>query len=252
MEKLIEAAKGEIPSVDCIIDETWDYLGLSKHFVRNNFGEVLVMFDEKATEIFKNYERRASKRLAESWISLQKKEIKERLEEIIAQDGWDKFVEKASEIFVEFGILVQNFEKVLGNMRKARGGKTFEKVILKLLNFIDIKCEIPKGEAKERLRRVDIVIPSVEIAMRTPDRAIFLTCKRTLRERWKQEVPQARLNQRIYLITIDEELSKGKADEINQKGLIAFVRDELLENKAFQKMPWIRKLSNLPKELRGI
>ncbi len=252
MEKLIEAAKSEIPSVDHILNETWGYLGLSRPFVRDNFGRVLVMFDEKATEIFRDYEKKALKKLAEFWLGLQKREIRERLKEIIAQDGWDRFIEKASEIFVEFGILVQNFEKVLGNMRKARGGKTFEKVILNLLNFIDIKCEIPKGKAKEELRRVDIVIPSVEIAIKTPDRAIFLTCKRTLRERWKQEVPQARLNQRIYLITIDESLSKSKANEINQKGLIAFVRDELLEDKTFQRMPWIRKLSDLPKELKKI
>ena len=179
MEKLIETAKSEIPSVNRILNETWDDLGLNKSFVRNNFGKVLVMFDEKATEIFRNYERKALEKLAKSWISLQKKEIKERLEKIVAQDGWDRFIEKASEIFVEFGVLVQNFEKVLGNMRKARGGKTFEKVLLKLLNFIDIKCEIPKGKAREELRRIDIVIPSVEIATKTPDRAIFLTCKRT-------------------------------------------------------------------------
>ena len=80
MEKLIETAKSEIPSVNRILNETWDDLGLNKSFVRNNFGKVLVMFDEKATEIFRNYERKALEKLAKSWISLQKKEIKERLE----------------------------------------------------------------------------------------------------------------------------------------------------------------------------
>lgn len=51
---------------------------------------------------------------------------------------------------------------------------------------------------------------------------------------------------------IDESLPESKANEINQKGLIAFVRDELLKNKRFQKMPWVRKLSNLPRELGKI
>jgi hypothetical protein len=102
------------------------------------------------------------------------------------------------------------------------------------------------------LRRIDIVIPSMEVALTTPDKAIFLTCKRTLRERWKQEVPQARLNQRIYLLTIDEELSENKAKEINEKGFIAFIRDELLEEQAFQHMPWIRKLAELPTYLRKV
>jgi len=252
MEELIKVAKREIPPLEYILDETWKYLKLQKSFVKNNFGKVLITFDTKATEIFKDCERKALVKLAKSWLSLQKEGIKKKFEEILAQDGWDKFIEKAGQVFVEFGILVQNLEKDLGNMRKARGGKTFEKVLLKLLNFIDIKGEIPMGKAREELGRIDIVIPSIEIATKTPDRAIFLTCKRTLRERWKQEVPQARLNQRIYLLTIDEGLSESKANEINQKGLIAFIRDELTKTESLQKMPWIRKLSDLPKELKKI
>ena len=252
MEELIKVAKSEIPLLDYILDETWNQLKLQKSFVKSNFGEVLVTFDRKATEIFKDYERRALEKLAKSWLNIQKEEVREKLGKILAQKGWKKFIEKASQIFVEFGVLVQNLEKDLGNMRKARGGKTFEKVVLRLLKFIGVRAEIPMGKAREELRRIDIVIPSIETATKTPDRAIFLTCKRTLRERWKQEVPQARLNQRIYLLTMDESLSESKAKEINQKGLIAFVKDELTKTQSLQKMPWIRKLTDLPKELKKI
>lgn len=252
MEKFTQKAKSEIPSLDQILEETWDQLRVKPARTRNEFGKVLIEFDEKATAIFRKYERKALRKLAELWIDAQREEIREKMEEILAHSGWNKFVEKASQLFAEFGILVQSMEKDIGNMRKARGGKTFEKVILKLLKFISIECEIPAGTAREELRRIDIVVPSVDIAMRTPDRAIFLTCKRTLRERWKQEVPQARLNERIYLITIDENLSVNKANEIHQKGLIAFVRDELLNDKRIRKMPWIRKLSDLPMELSRI
>lgn len=252
MEDLIKAAKSEIPPLDYILDKTWKQMKLEKSFVKNNFGKVLIDFDTKATEMFREYEKKALVRLAKSWLNLQKEEVKKKFEEIVAQNGWDEFIEKASQVFVEFAILVQSLEKDLGNMRKARGGKTFEKGVLRLLEFIDIKAETPTGKAREELRRIDIVIPSVEIALNTPDRAIFLTCKRTLRERWKQEVPQARLNQRIYLLTIDEDLSESKANEINEKGLIAFVRDELAKSPLLQKMPWIRSLTDLPKELRKI
>jgi len=141
-------------------------------------------------------------------------------------------------------------EKDLGNMRKARGGRTFEKLVLKLLQALGIEGETPQGEAREKLGRIDIVIPSVNVALETPDRAFFLACKRTLRERWKQEVPIAQPNQRVYLITIDEELPERKAKEIKEKGLIAFVRDDLKEQEHLIGKPWIRKLSDLPKELR--
>jgi len=252
VQELISKAKKETPSIDYIINETWKQLRLKKSFVKNNFGKVLVKFDAKATEIFRSYENNALKNLAKQWLIIQKKEIRKKFDRILAQKGWNEFIEKASKVFVEFGILVQSLEKDLGNMRKARGGKTFEKVVLRLLNFIDINAEIPVGKAREDLKRIDIVIPSIEIAKKTPDRAIFLTCKRTLRERWKQEVPQARLNQRIYLITIDNDISESKAKEINEKGLIAFVRDDLVQNGPLKNLSWIRKLSDLPKEINRI
>jgi len=162
----------------------------------------------------------------------------------IERESQEEFINKLSEIFWEFGLLVQQLEKDLGNMRKARGGKTFEKVIV--INFIGVKCEMPKGKIKEKLKRIDIVIPSEELAIKKPDRAIFITCKRTLRERWKQEVPSAGPNQRIYLI--DEELSENKVEEIMERGLIFFVRDEI--KKRFKDNDWVRKLSDLPKEVK--
>jgi hypothetical protein len=252
MEDLITSAKAVIPSVDTILEQAWGKLELNRRQVKTKFGKVLVTMDIEATQIFRNYEKQALLKLAKKWLEKQENNVRRKLEKIVSQKGWENFVQEASQLFVEFGSLVQLLEKDLGNMRKARGGKTFEKVIIRLLNFINIQGEKPTGKAKERLRRIDIVLPSIEIALSTPDRAIFLTCKRTLRERWKQEVPQARPNQRIYLLTIDEELSESKAEEINEKGLIAFVQDKLKQKAELKEMAWIRKLSDLPKELQKV
>jgi len=252
MKELISQAKETIPAVDSILEETWRELGVDKRSVTNKFGQILVDMDLEATKIFRAYEKKALLELAKEWLRSQKEDVRRKLEKIVSQKGWDDFVHEASQLFAEFGTLVQAIEKDLGNMRKARGGKTFEKVILRLLKFIDIKGEIPSGKAREKLRRIDIVIPSIDIALKTPDRAIFLTCKRTLRERWKQEVPQARLNQRIYLLTIDDDLSESKAEEINEKGLIAFVQDELKQREHLKEMAWIRRLSDLPRELQKL
>jgi len=245
MKKFIKEAKKEIPSVDEIINFTWERLNLEKDLVINKFGEILIKFDEFATNLFKEYERKSLEKLAKLWIEKQKGELKSKLEKLLKDED---FVEKLSKIFVDFALLVQQLEKDLGNMRKARGGKTFEKVVEKLLKFIDIKCEIPKGEIKKKLRRIDIVIPSGKVAIETPDKAIFITCKRTLRERWKQEVPSVGPNQRVYLLTIDNELSETKAKEIKNLGLIVYIKDNLKEEK-FKDLPWVRKLSDLPKDI---
>jgi EcoRII C terminal. len=246
MNNPIEQVKREIPSVDEIINATWRKLNFKKEFVRKKFGEAIVKFDEEATKEFKEHEKKPLRKLAEIWINSYQKQIREKLKIAIERESQEEFINKLSEIFWEFGLLVQRLEKDLGNMRKARGGKTFEKVIV--INFIGVKCEMPKGKIKEKLKRIDIVIPSEELAIKKPDRAIFITCKRTLRERWKQEVPAAGPNQRIYLITIDEELSENKVKEIMERGLIVFVRDEI--KKRFKDNDWVRKLSDLPKEVK--
>lgn len=41
-----------------------------------------------------------------------------------------------------------------------------------------------------------------------------------------------------------------KANEINRKGLIAFVRDEIAKGQPLKKIPWIRKLFDLPKGVK--
>ena len=247
MQDILQKAKATIPSLDDIFSEAMKSIEREK--VSNRFGEVLVHLDELATEIYKKYEREAIRKLAEEWVSRQKEEVRGKMKEILSQEGWDKFVEKAKRLFADFGFLVQALEKDLGNMRKARGGKTFEKAVLKLLELIGIKGEIPQGQAREKLQRIDIVIPSIDKAVETPDRAFFLACKRTLRERWKQEVPTAQPNRRIYLVTLDEILPENKANEIRARGLIAFVRDSLKDEKHLIDKPWIRRLSDLPKEL---
>ncbi|MBC7328374.1 hypothetical protein H5T87_09735 [bacterium] len=178
--------------------------------------------------------------------------VKTTMLEIANEQGWDEFIKKAKALFSDFAFLVQALEKDLGNMRKSRGGRTFEKLVLRLLGAMGVPCEFPRGHAKERLRRIDIVIPSTQVALETPDRAFFLACKRTLRERWRQEVPLAQPNQRVYLITIDEELPESKAREIKERGLIAFVRDDLKERNHLKGNAWIRRLSDLPKVLKGI
>jgi len=246
MKEIIEEAKKEIPSVDEIINFTWRSLNLKKALVLKKFGKILIEFDEFATNQFKKYERKALEKLAKLWIENQRKEIKSKLEKLLKDKD---FIDKLSKMFADFALLVQQLEKDLGNMRKARGGRTFEKVVEKLLKFIDIECEIPKGKIKEKLRRIDIVIPSGEIANETPDKAIFITCKRTLRERWKQEVPSAGPNQRVYLLTIDDELSETKAEDIKKLGLIVYIRDELKKEK-FKDLPWVRKLSDLPRDIK--
>jgi hypothetical protein len=247
--EIIHIAKKEIPSVDDIIEITLNNLQLEKEFVYKQFGTALNLIDEKGTDVYLNYEKKALYKLAEQWVELQKEDIKKELKDILMKKDWEEFVKSVSKVFTEFGILVQKFEKDLGNMRKARGGITFQKAVLRLLNFIDIQGEMPYGNVGERLGRIDIVLPSSKIALENPSKAIFITCKRTLRERWKQETPLIKYNKKVFLITLDQNISEKKAKEIKSLGFIAFVQDNLKKEK-FSSLDWIKSLNELPKELK--
>jgi len=137
IESFINQIKREIPSVDKIIDLTWRKLKFTKDFVRKNFGKAILKFDEEATKEFRKYEQEAIKKLAELYIGSNQSKIRKKLKDLIEKKE-EEFISKLAEIFYEFSFWIQQLEKDLGNMRKARGGKTFEKVIAKLLNFIKV------------------------------------------------------------------------------------------------------------------
>jgi hypothetical protein len=137
-----------------------------------------------------------------------------------------------------------------GQKRKARGGGTFQIAIEYLLREIKIPCEKPTGKYAKILKRIDLIVPDQKTAIERPDQAYFISAKRTLRERWKQTIPERKPSWRVFLITIDEELSIEKADEINSLGMILYIQDELKSKPFLKDKFWIRSLSDLPKDIK--
>lgn len=249
MQKLIDNAKKAIPPQKSILDEAFSELKLTTSQVRKNFGKSLLSIDKTATKIYLSYEKSAIQSIVESWLLSQNDEVRQWFNETVNNKDWDSFIEHATKRFTDFANIVQPFEKVLGNMRKSRGGRTFEDAIIRLVLLLGKPIARPTGKNKDELGKIDLVLPDVETAKKTPDRALFITCKRTLRERWKQEIPTGKSNWRYYLLTIDPDISQGKAEEIHEKSLIAYVLDDVKKNKQIEKMPWIRPLSEFPKEI---
>lgn len=243
LEELISTSVKVIPSVDEIISKALKRCNFTQE-VEENFSSSVETLERVANSIYDEYENKCLETFAQGWIKQRGLDNREEIKKILNHEN---YIEKLKNEFIEFVKAIQNLEKHLGNMRKARGGKSFEKIISILLGIVGIPYEIPRGEYRDRLRRIDIVIPSSQQAINYPDKAVFLTCKRTLRERWKQEVPQVGPNQTVYLITIDDDISQGKAKEIHQMGLIAFTKDSVAHN---INKPWIRGLSDLPKDIR--
>ncbi|MFA0740790.1 MAG: hypothetical protein DFNUSKGM_000897 [Candidatus Fervidibacter sacchari] len=252
-DAVVERAKKCIPSVEKILDEALTALSLDKDFIFCCFGEALQQIDDQATKIYLEYERQAMEFAAREWLEQRREQLQqdwERLSALLREHGWDTFKQEVMPVFMDFAQLVQRLEKDLGNMRKARGGMTFERAVEKLLSTIAIPCGRPRErEAQRKLERIDLVSPDVKTALNEPEQAIFLTLKRTLRERWKQEVPAAQ-GRHCWLLTIDPDISEAKADDIHHRGLKAFAPKKVAVQLRQKGKIWVRSLNELPKALR--
>lgn len=245
--EIVEKFNDMIPSSEKIVNEGWNKIPAEKRmkeFVKSNFCESVVSFEKVAYSTYLSYEKQAFPYVIQLWIEKNRELINK-----IAEETKDH-IEFAKKISEPLSPLLGALHTKAGQMRKSRGGKAFESIVRFLLNQIGVSCQRPKGKEQRRiLKRIDAVIPDQQTALGRPDQAFFLSCKRTLRERWKQTIPERKPAWRVFLITIDNDLSSDKASEIDQLGIIAYIRDEVKTKEHLKKMDWIRKLSDLPKDL---
>ncbi len=121
---------------------------------------------------------------------------------------------------------VQEFERRLGQKRKGRAGGSLEDVTSFLFNYYDIKAE-----HKPDHFQADI---EVDKWIRCKDKwLIGISCKRTLRERWKQvssasseTLSKFKIKEVWHLITYDEDLSDDKLTLLGGQRHIFYLRDD--------------------------
>jgi len=199
-------------------------------YIEKNFYKVLKQVMDKGYEIFLKHQKDAKKKVVEIF-NKQSSGLGEK--------------EKGLSLF-ELGI---EFEKSASQMRKARAGQAFEIYVQKLLEMMKVPCEKPMGKERDKLNRTDLVVPDKSTAFKQPDRAKFLSMKTTLAERWKQVVPEQNKGWAVYLLTLDEKLSKNKAREIDRSRIVLFVPDEVKSRKDLKDVNGVRSLSDLPEHL---
>jgi HD superfamily phosphohydrolase len=246
MSKMVGEVIRSIPELEIILKQAVKSLKLDKVPAENiakNFEVLIRDVESAAFSIYKEHERKAFEKLENMWFSQKREFISKVLKE--------KGEEGVKNILSEFIEPIRELEFRAGQMRKARGGKTFEQAIRILLNLAGVPCEEPHKETRKILKRIDLVSPDAETAKLTPDKSIFIATKRTLRERWKQVVPEHMKGARLYLLTINGDVTEEKAKEIKETGMVVYVRSELKEKPYLKDKPWVRKLSDLPKDIKN-
>ena len=120
---------------------------------------------------------------------------------------------------------VQEFERRLGQKRKNRGGSSLEDVVHFIFNYYGFSsAEIPFHFDQDL---------EVDKWFKCKDGwSIGISCKRTLRERWKQ-VSQAdrgtlshfKIKELWHIITYDKDLSDDKVVRLGEQGQIFYLMD---------------------------
>lgn len=257
-QEILKKAKNTFPSWIAILDGAFNDLNneLTKDYVSKNFCRSILAVEKKAYDKFSEYEAKAFPELVVMWYENHSADIdKQHQREIMESLNGKKLLNDALKAVVRNVIhqsypTVREFQVSIGQMRKKRAGETFQEIVLRLLKKIDIPCEKAKGSIEAELGHTDIVVPSVYTAIEMPDKAYFMACQRTLAERWWSSTSISKGGRRGYILTIDKHISKPKAMRLKEHNLVAYVRDDVKAHDDLKTMAWIRKLSDLPSDLK--
>ena len=149
---------------------------------------------------------------------------------------------------------VQEFERRLGQKRKARGGNSLETVTTFLFDYYNFKSSEAPNHFDQDLE--------VDKWFKCKDRwTIGISCKRTLRERWKQlsqadrgTLSHYKIKELWHLITYDKDLTDDKIVRLGEQGQVFYLMDESDTYNRCIKNPgmknYVRPLSHLIRDIR--
>lgn len=239
---LVTQALATLPDVDTMIDQGFSAIrarGFTDEKARTEFGRWMVEAHKAVAEIHREAEANALDKLIDLLIARGGPPPTDPAE----FSGWFRnFLRDAAREFVAF-------EFRSGQARKSRAGSVWEKVGTRFLEMNGIPCEKPTGASARRLRQIDRVVPSVQAALETADRAIGLSFKTESREKWRVLIDENRRGY-VYLVTLGDDMTPDRLREMADSRLVVFVPAEIKGRAEFKDKSAIRSLDDLPSELR--
>ncbi len=116
--------------------------------------------------------------------------------------------------------ILDRFFLSLTQSRRQRAGASFEVVVQTLFGALGYPYT---SQPELSGSRPDFVLPSVEHYNAFAADCLIFTCKRTLRERWRQVVTEGLTGQAFYLATIDEGISVPELTRMKERNVIVVV-----------------------------
>jgi len=128
--------------------------------------------------------------------------------------------------------------------RRSRAGKTFEVIIYKVYDCLDYTFDSQSKVGRKTFtelglgKKVDSILPNIQAYQKRRSKTIIGTMKTSLRERWQEvaeEIERTKIPQ-IHLLTVDESISKSKAQEMNNHNIIIVAYDWVSNSESLKQM----------------
>lgn len=119
------------------------------------------------------------------------------------------------------------------NSRRSRAGKTFESIIYKVYEVLGYEFDSQSKVGRKTFtelglgKKVDSILPNIDCYEKRRNKTIIGTMKTSLRERWQEvaeEIERTKIPE-IHLLTVDENISQSKAQEMANHNIIIVTYD---------------------------
>ena len=156
------------------------------------------------------------------------------LYKVAEQRAWDELVGTGGHVLHGRFDEVYRLINSIAQSRRSRAGSAFEDVIKALFRRLGYPCD----EQAVVNGKPDFILPSAEHYRRHAADTIIFTCKRTLRERWRQIATEGTRGLGHFLGTIDGTLGPNLLEEMRTNRIYLVVPSDVKTGKApYQEAP---------------
>ena len=174
-------------------------------FIKDNFSALVLDLQARAYGLYLEAERRACGPVLAEYVAANQ-----------AAGTDNGLPQSLSDAF----FVLDRFCLSLTQSRRTRAGAAFETVVTTLFEALRYPYT---AQPELSGSKPDFVLPSVAHYEAFATDCLIFTCKRTLRERWRQVVTEGLTGQAFYLATIDEKLSVAELERMKGRNVLVVV-----------------------------
>lgn len=174
-------------------------------YIKDHFSALVYDLQVRAYGLYLEAERRACGPVLGEYVAINQAEV--------TDNGQPK-------PFSDAFFVLDRFCLSLTQSRRTRAGTAFETVVTTLFEALGYPYT---SQPELSGSKPDFVLPSVAHYEAYATDCLIFTCKRTLRERWRQVITEGLTGQAFFLATIDEKLSVAELERMKSRNVIVVV-----------------------------